>query len=351
MNDQNFVSKRLEVVLKAALIFVAIYLSYLILKPFLLVLVWAAIIAMSIYPLHLRGTKLLKGREKLSASIVVLVLLLVFILPLVLASDSMVESIKGLALQVKENGFVMPPPTDPVKDVPLVGNWLYDFWNDAYVSISDVLLMYKPQLLSFGEWLWEAASGVLSSIVVLLLSVLVSGVLLVNADAVSEVSQKVFRKVVGENGPQMYKNAKDTITSVVYGVLGTALIQSALISLGFFVADVPGATLLSVVVFLMALVQLPTIIVVLPVVLYMLTVLSGFGSVLFIVWCIVASLSDNFLKPILLGRGVEIPMIVILLGSIGGVMLMGLIGLFIGAVVLALSYGLFKMWTDVSSKF
>ena len=136
-----------------------------------------------------------------------------------------------------------------------------------------------------------------------------------------------------------------TIRSVTSGILGVALIQSVLASLGFFVAGLPGAGLWAVIFLIAAILQV-SVLVLVPAVIYMFAISSATKAVIFLVWCLFVALVDNFLKPLLLGRGVAVPMAVVFLGAIGGFVLLGLIGLFIGAIVLSIGYKLFLAWLN-----
>ena len=142
------------------------------------------------------------------------------------------------------------------------------------------------------------------------------------------------------------KLARATVSSVVQGIVGVALIQAILAGVGFVAADVPGAGLWAMLVLVSAIVQLPVGLVVIPPILLVFSSASTTVAVLFTLWCVFISLVDNFLKPILFGRGVEIPTIVIFVGAIGGMLTMGIIGLFVGSVVLAVGYELFKAWIE-----
>jgi predicted PurR-regulated permease PerM len=147
----------------------------------------------------------------------------------------------------------------------------------------------------------------------------------------------------------MVDNSVATIRSVVQGVLGVALIQAALVGLGFMVAGIPGATVLTLIVFLLAIIQLPPLLIVLPVIAYAFSTMDTGGAVVFTIWSLLAGASDNFLKPLLLGRGVDIPMLIILIGAIGGMIAGGIIGMFVGAVILAIAYQLFLDWVGNDS--
>jgi len=347
LNSRNdYVNGNIESLIKTALVFLVIYACFIIFKPFLIPVVWAIIIAVALYPLHLKLSRIIGNKSGLSAIIITVILLLTLIVPTIIFLDVLVDSMKELATQLKEDTFKIPPPPDKVGDWPVVGKSIEKTWLFFSDNMTAALETFKPQIRNIGEWLLSTISGLAIGLILFILSIIIAGVFLTHSANGYILATTIFTKIMGEKGTKMVHNSKATVKSVVNGVLGTALIQSTLIAIGFFVADVPGAPVLSIIVLFLAIVQIPTFLVVLPVVIYMFTVMSGLGAVLLTIWLILASISDNFLKPMLLGRGMEIPMLVILIGSIGGMILIGITGLFIGAVVFALGYQLFQIWVE-----
>ena len=175
---------------------------------------------------------------------------------------------------------------------------------------------------------------------------MIAGVFLAKAKDCHTISIKMFRSVAGERGAELVDLSSATIRSVAQGVLGVAIIQSLLAGVGMLIVGVPGAGFWTFLVLLLAVVQLPPILVLGPVIFYVFSVSSQTAAVVFAIWSVFVSISDSFLKPLLLGRGVPVPMLVILIGAIGGMMLSGIIGLFVGAVVLSFGFKLFQAWLD-----
>jgi len=334
----------IETAIKIALVFFVIYICFLIFKPFLLPVIWAIIIAVAVYPLHKKIKRLLNNKGKASAIIISIIFLAAIIIPAALFIAVLADSVQVLATQFQEGSFTIPPPPENVASWPVVGTPINDVWNLFYQNMELAITEYKEEIKTFGTGLLSAVSGLTIGLLMLIFAVVLSGVFLVNSEAANTLAIKVFKRLIGEKGEEVAENSKATIRSVVNGVLGTAIIQSAIIAIGFFVADVPGAPILSVLVLVLAIVQLPPALIIIPVVIYMFSIMGTTGAIVFAVWSAIGGLSDNFLKPMLLGRGLEIPMLIILIGSIGGMLLMGIVGLFIGAVILALGYQLFQMW-------
>jgi len=342
--EDKLISGNIISALKIALVFSVIYINFLIFQPFLLPVVWAIIIAVALYPLQSKFRKIFKLNSKISSILLVVFTLLVVAVPVFLFADGLFKSLKELADLLESGELVIPSPEESVKDLPVVGEPIYSTWKMFSVNIDKGLEQFQPQVKKTATWLLSSMSDFIKSFFVFLFATVIAGVFLVHTEKWHQIALKVFVKFIGGKGTLMLNNSINTIRSVVTGVLGTAIIQTIIISIGLFAADIRGASILTVVVLICAIVQIPLVVVVLPVIVYAYPSMNGFTAVFFVLWMVLGSVSDNFLKPMLLGRGLDIPMLVILIGSIGGMMLMGIIGLFTGAVFLALGYELFNSW-------
>jgi len=262
-------------------------------------------------------------------------------------SGSMVESSKTLAEQVETGTLVVPPPAESVKEWPLIGEKTYSAWMLASVNLEAALKKFKPQVTAVSKWALSAAAGVGGGILMFIVSIIIAGAFLVVGRSGSAAIETVAGRVMGKKGGTEFVDlAGATIRSVAQGVLGVALIQSTLAAIGLLVMGVPYAGVWAALILLLAIVQLPPLLILGPIVVYEFTVAETVPAVIFMVWSLLVSVSDGFLKPLFLGRGMEIPMLVILLGAIGGMILSGIIGLFVGAVVLAVGYSLFVVWLN-----
>jgi predicted PurR-regulated permease PerM len=246
--------------------------------------------------------------------------------------------------------FEVPAPPQGVSEWPLVGDPLYDLWSLAHVNLQEALAKVAPQLRALGTWLLAAGAGTGLAIVQFVISIIIAGVLLANAAGGGGAARAVSRRLAGDRGEEFADLAGATVQSVSVGIVGVALIQSTLIGIGLFVAGVPHAALWTVICVFLTVLQLPAFLVVIPAIVYMFSYATTTAAVLFTIWGTLAGLSDNVLKPILLARGVDLPMIVIFMGAIGGFLSAGFVGLFVGAVVLALGYELFVAWLDEGSE-
>ena len=346
----KFVLKSIESYVKTALVFLIIYLCFMIFRPFLLPVIWGIIIAVAVYPLHLKLIRLVK-KPALSSTIITLVFLALLIIPSIYFSSALVDSVKEFSAQVEEGTLVVPPPSEKVAEWPLIGEKADAAWQAFSDNFSKGVEKYEVQLKELGRKFIATLKSFAGGLLVFIVAVIIAGVFLTNAGGAFKFSNTLFTALAGEKGPEMVENSKKTISSVVTGVLGTAIIQTAIIAIALFVFKVPGAPIITLIVLFFAIAQLPPTLVMIPVIIYMFSVLPGWQGTIFTVWAIVGSISDSFIKPMLLGRGMKIPMMVILIGAIGGMVLMGIIGLFIGAVVFALGYQLFQLWIEDTEEY
>ena len=243
----------------------------------------------------------------------------------------------------------IPPPPDSDAGWPLIGEPIVKTWTLASEDLEKALRQASPLLKGFGSWLLSAAAGAGLALLQFVLAILISGAFLAKSEAAGRMTQTVARRLAGERGLELARVAEQTVRSVASGILGVALIQALLAGLGFLVAGVPAAGLLTLICLLFGVIQLGVVIVLIPVVIYLFSTADTVTAVGFLIWAILVAPVDNILKPILLGRGVDVPMLIIFVGAIGGFLHEGIIGLFIGAVVLALGYKLFLAWVTEDS--
>jgi predicted PurR-regulated permease PerM len=347
-NQQNskneFVSNAKEAALHIGILFIVISISFLIFKPFLVPVVWGIIIAVALYPIFKKVTNLFKGRKGLAATIIVLIGLALLIIPTLKFAGTTIDGLHSLSDKLEQGTLEVPPPPDRVKDWPVIGDKTWDIWNLAAVNLESAKQKMSPQLKSLGAWLAGSISGLVGGVFIFIFAIIISGIFMVNAGSGYDFSVKVFNRLLVNKGQIMVDNSVATIRSVVQGVLGVALIQAALVGGGFMVAGIPGTPVLTLIVLLLAIMQIPPLLIVLPVIIYAFSSMDPGGAVVFTIWSLLAGASDNFLKPLLLGRGVNIPMLIILIGAIGGMVAGGIIGMFVGAVILAIAYQLFLDW-------
>jgi predicted PurR-regulated permease PerM len=345
-SDRVFIQRTVEAVIRIAVIAALTGLCFVISQPFLVPIVGGAIIAVTVF----RGYQILQaaldGRRILAAVLITASLLVMLVVPSVLLGDSLVSGVSKLAESFKSGNLSIPPPPDGVAGWPLIGQPIAKFWTLASNNMSEALRQAGPLLTGVGSWLLSAAQGAGFALLQLVLAIFISGAFLANSEAAGRMTRDVARRLAGERGLILTGVAEQTVRSVASGILGVALIQALLAGLGFLVAGVPGAGLLTLICLLSGVMQLGVVIVLIPVVIYLFSTAETATAIAFLIWAILVAPVDNILKPILLGRGVDVPMLIIFVGAIGGFLSWGIIGLFLGAVVLALGYKLFLTWLE-----
>ena len=349
MSSGDFTRNTIEASIRLVLLFLLAYWCFLLVRPFMVMLLWAVIIAVAIFPLFMKFRALLGNRNKLASTLYTLIALAILITPTILASNSIIDTSTVLAERYEAGTLSVPPPSESVKTWPLVGEKVYAAWSQSSNNLEQFLERYKPELKKAGQAFIASAASIGGGILQFILSIIVSGILIANADGSYQVTKRIFARLIGpEEGKEYADLAKDTIRSVAQGVLGVAAIQAVLSAIGMAVMGVPAWGLWSAIILVLAIAQLPPILVLGFVVAYVFSVADTTPAVIFLVYCLIVSGSDGFLKPLFLGRGMNTPMLVILLGAIGGMILSGIIGLFVGAIILALGYELFMKWLNDS---
>ena len=343
--DQKFLANSMASFLQIGALLVLLWFCFTILRPFLSIVVWALIIAVAVYPLHQSLTARLGNRPKTSAAIFALIGLAIIIVPSWFLAESSVVALKSLAGNLKEGAVSIPPPNPDVANWPLIGDKTFEVWSEAASNLEGTINQYEDQLIALGQRIFGFATGTVVAIFQFIFSAIIAAALLNQAQGGYSATRNIMTSLVGhEKGPMFTDMTIMTIRSVVKGVLGVAIIQSLAAAVGLVLIGVPAPGLWAFAVLVLAIVQLPPWLILLPISIWVFSVAETVPATIFFVYSMIVSLSDAVLKPLFLGRGVETPMLVILLGAIGGAISMGIIGLFIGAVVLALSYEILVAW-------
>jgi len=349
MLEQSADSRLLEVLIRAGVILALVMLCYRIFAPFLVLMVWALILAVALYPLHQILTRRIGGRQGLAATLIVIIGLVVIVAPTAVLMGSLGDSIREVVHGVQTNTLHIPAPRPGVEQWPVVGEKLYGAWMQAHTNLPQFIQSMQPKVgdLAKGALGFVASIGV--AILVFLAAFIVAGILMTFGESGAKSAEAIFSRLASPaRAPRFVKLATATIRAVAQGVIGVAMIQAIVIGLALMVADVPFAGALALVALVLGIAQLPALLVTLPAIIYIWS--SGdYGNASAIAYTImlgIGGILDNFLKPLMLGRGVDAPMPVILLGALGGMAGAGIHGLFVGAVLLALGYQIFMGWVN-----
>lgn len=346
-SSRNSVKLAIEIAVNLGLIIFILIWALMILKPFLALVIWGAIIAVASYTPFLKLQSIFKGSKKLAVIAFTVIGLSIVIIPTSMFSESLIKSSINLAHHIAEGTVDIPPPSENVKEWPVIGKRVHTAWSKAANNFTLFVNDNAHQVKEISAIFLTKAAGVGLGILSLVFAILIAAAFLSNAEVAAMSMQRLFRRLAGEQGDKLLDLSAATIRSVATGVLGIAFIQAMLGGLGMVVVGVPGAGLWALFVLIVAIAQLPPWLILGPVIVYVFSVESSMVATMFMVWSLVVSFLDMALKPVMLGRGVEAPMLVILLGAIGGMVMSGIIGLFIGAVILAMAYKLFQAWLEM----
>ncbi|HEX5066882.1 MAG TPA: AI-2E family transporter [Myxococcota bacterium] len=336
----------LETTVRVGLVLLLLFWCFQIVRPFLTPILWGVIIAVAVAPVYRRVAAALGNRPALASALFVLLTLAVFILPLVSVSGALIDSTQHVADAFRRGELRIPPPPESIAHWPLIGARLSAFWSLSASNLEAALTTLAPQLKAVGAWLLGAAANVGLGILQFVFSVIIAGVVLANGQRSQAGLEQLMRRLVGASGHHFVELSESTVRSVATGIVGVALIQSTLAGIGLVLAGVPGAGFWAVVTLFLCVIQVGPTLVLLPAVIYVFSTAETFTAIVFLIFSIFVGLLDNFLKPLLLGRGVDAPILVIFVGAIGGFLSMGIIGLFVGAVVFVLFYTLLKTWLN-----
>ena len=337
----------MDLLIRLGLIVLGAVLCLAIFAPFAGVMAWALVLAVALYPLHGMLSKKIGGGPGRASTAMILVGVLMIGVPTVMLGSSFAGDLQHLYTSFQAGTISVKQPPPSVAEWPLVGKKIDAVWSAAAENLPGFIEENKPQFTRLSKAVLSAVASTAGGIFMFIGALVIAGIMMAYGEPGGRSMQRIISRIVGpQNGPGVYALSVATIRSVAVGVIGVAVIQAVLLGIGFIIAGVPAAGLLALAVLFVGILQLPALIISLPVIGYIWW--AGDAStglnVFYSVFLIVAGMADNVLKPLLLGRGVEAPMPVILLGALGGMVTAGFIGLFLGAVVLAVGYQLFMNW-------
>ncbi len=338
----------INLMVKLGVLLLLFFWCFSIVQPFIIPVIWAVVIAVSLYPVYLIFLGKMNGRRGLSGTIFTLIILGLLLTPVIMLSGSMVEGVQYLSTSLEQGTLKVPAPSANVKEWPLVGEKIYGIWSLASTNIDQAILKFTPQLTAMGKGIFSAVLGGGAGILQFIISIIIAGVLMVKAEGSIKSAENFLIKLSAKNGAEFVQMSGATIRSVAQGVIGIGIVQATFIGVGFWAVDIPGAGLWTLIILVLSIAQLPPMIIILPILFYAFSLedTSTVTLVLFTIWSVFGGLLDGILKPFVMGRGVDVPMLVILLGAIGGMILSGILGLFTGAIILALGYMLYTQWLE-----
>ena len=346
ISDERVFQLTFNVFLRLSLVALLMFFSFLILRPFMIIIVWAVILAVALEGVFEKLCGMVGGRRSVAAAIFAIVAITLLGYPSYKIGESLLGSVRIVREALDEGTLQAPPPPESLANLPMVGERAYDAWLQASEDMQAAVEQYDPQIRTAGRWLLGFLAGIGTSVLGTMLALIIAAAFLNYSESSTRALRAVTARIQGDWDEDVVGMAGATINSVARGVLGVALAQAVLCGLLLFIVGFPGAGLLTIAILVLAIVQFPvTIAMLLP-------IIWGFGNmgtlaaIGFAILCVAAGAADLPLKAMFLGRGVSLPTSVILLGAIGGMVSMGIMGLFIGAVVLGVGYKLAQAWLE-----
>jgi predicted PurR-regulated permease PerM len=322
---------------------------FILLRPFIVVTLWGIILAITAFPLFLWLKARTGGRAKLAATLLTLLGIAIIIGPVSLIATVFIGDARTFANSLVEGTLIVPPPPKDIATWPLVGQPLNNLWQQASVNLETVLTQFQPQIRDLAKNLLLMAANTGLALLGFVLSIIIAGLLVVNAEGLKRGLRLFAVRLSPTHGEEFIKLAATTIRGVTRGIIGVSILQSLLIGIGLTVARIPAAGLLTFLCLVLTIVQIGPALIVLPTLIFVWATMGKLTALLFTLWMIPAMLIDNVLKPIFMARGLPVPIVVILIGVLGGTLAHGILGLFVGPVILILGYKLVGAWINNNS--
>jgi len=334
-----------ELTIRLGVLGLLLFFSFLLVRPFISIAIWSVVLTVALYPVYSSIVDLLGGRRRLAAALLTLLSLLIVIGPATWLVFGLIESVRILSERFDPSALSLPPPLETVRSWPLIGTQIYQFWDLASNNLQAALAKIAPHLKPIGSSLLEIASDAGTGAIKFFIAIVIAGFAYSPAPSLVDGILKFSRRLAKERGEEFVQLAGATIRAVSRGVIGISALQAFLAGLGLMVAGVPGASLITSAVLIFGIIQIGPSIVLVPVIIWSWTVMDTITALLFTAYMIPVNLLDNVLRPLVMGRGLQTPVLVILVGVIGGTISYGITGLFLGPIILAVIWELLVAWT------
>ena len=339
-SNDEFIQLAIRLVLLAFLL----YWSFVLVRPFIPILAWSMVLTVAFYPAYNWLSIRLGNRPKVAALIITMINLAIIIGPVTWLGFGLIDGLQGFAAQLGEGSFAVPSPPEGIKDWPIVGARIYGLWDQASTNLRAALRELAPHLKPLAGPVLAFAGSAGVGTFKFILSVVLAGFLFLYGPDLVAATRRIQARLIAQRSEDFVGLAGLTIRTVSQGVIGVAVLQSLLAGIGLKLAGVPHAGVLAFVVLILAILQIGSVIVILPVIVWIWATKEFTAALLLTVYLLIVSLADNVLKPMLMGRGLSTPMFVIFIGVMGGMLAHGIVGLFVGPIILAVVWELMMAW-------
>jgi predicted PurR-regulated permease PerM len=333
-----------ELAIRLVLLGLLLFLSLVTIRPFIETLTWSVILAVALYPTYRVVVKWLGGRRRFAAALVTALPILIVLGPATWLGLDFIEVMRTIYERLDSGAISVPPPVATVKKWPLIGEQFFELWELASTNFKAAFIKVSPHLKPIGSSLLGAAGSAGGGIVQFIAAAIIAGFLLSPGPSLVEAIAALLRRRVSRRGDEFLQLAGATIRNVSQGVIAVSLLQALLAGIGLMAAGVPGASLIAFLVLILGIIQVGPSVILIPVIIWGWISMETTTALIFTAYMVPVSLVDNILRPLLMARGLTTPMLIIILGAFGGTLSNGIIGLFIGPIVLAVAWELLVTW-------
>jgi predicted PurR-regulated permease PerM len=333
-----------ELSIRIGVLVLLLYWTFTLVRPFITIAIWSAVLTVALYPVYDWMVGQLGGRRRLAAVVLTLLSLLIVIGPTTWLVLGLVDGVQSLAERFDPSALTLPPPPATVKGWPLIGDSVYQYWELASRNLAAALGMVVPQLKPLGSAMLVIAAEAGSGMVQFFVAIIVAGFLFSPAPVFLDAVRKFSRRVASGRGEEFVRLTGATIRSVSRGVIGISVLQALLVGVGLLATGIPAASLLTFAVLILGIIQIGPSIILIPLIIWVWISMETSTALLFTAYMVPVNLLDNILRPLVMGHGLTTPMLVILLGVIGGTISYGITGLFLGPIILAVFWELLSAW-------
>lgn len=347
--EKRVVARFMDMLIKFSLLLALASFCFTIFTPFMNLMLWALILAVTLYPLQQNMVKRLNLTQGKASTLLALLGILVLVVPTIFIVSSMGDSVSNLVEQISQNTLEIPEPSQKIASIPLIGAKVYSVWMQAATNLPALVKSLSPQLGDAAKQVVGVLGSMSSSLVMFIISFIVAGIIMTFGKSGANSATRIAMRFMGpQRGVKMTVLCTATIRAVAQGVIGVAFIQALLAGIVMMLAGIPAVGIFFFLALILGIAQVPVILVTAPAIAYMWWAgdHGTFINIVFTVLLLVAGMADNVLKPLLLGRGVDAPMPVVLMGALGGMAASGILGMFIGATMLSIGYRIFMAWVD-----
>lgn len=334
----------IQLSIRLGLLAFLLYWSFVLVRPFIPILAWTLVLTVALYPAYSWLSVHLGNRPKLAAVIITVINLAIIIGPATWLGLGLIEGLRDFAGRLESGHLIVPSPPDGVKAWPIVGVQLHALWDHASTNLGAALSEVAPHLKPLAGPVLAFAGSTGAGTLKFMASVLLAGFLFPSGPRLLAATRNIQARLLPQRSQDFVALAGATIRTVSQGVIGIAILQSLLVGIGLKLAGVPGAGVLAFAVLVLGIMQIGSAIVIFPVVIWIWATKDFTAALLITAYLLIVGLADNVLKPLLMGRGLSTPMLVIFIGVLGGTLAHGIVGLFVGPIILAVVWELMMAW-------